>query len=202
MRRSEVALVVALSVWASAVLYGQTHGLGRTLSPEEIRKYDALIPPSGEGLPAGSGTAEKGKAIYAAQCARCHGATGREGPEDVLVGGIGSLATPKPEKTVGSYWPYATTLWDYLNRAMPFDRPGVLSADDVYSVTAYVLQLNGIVSATDVLDASTLPRIRMPNRDGFVPDARPDTGRKPPIPGLNNRRPQLQPPDRARTSAH
>jgi hypothetical protein len=94
----------------------------------------------------------------------------------VLVGGIGSLGTSKPEKTVGSFWPYATTLWDYLNRAMPFDRPGVLSADDVYSVTAYVLQLNGIVSATDVLDASTLPKIRMPNRDGFVPDGRPDTG--------------------------
>jgi S-disulfanyl-L-cysteine oxidoreductase SoxD len=158
--------------------FGQTYGLGRSVSPEEIRKYDALIPPSGDGLPAGSGTAEKGKGIYAAQCARCHGATGREGPEDVLVGGIGSLGTTKPEKTVGSYWPYATTLWDYLNRAMPFDRPGVLSADDVYSVTAYVLQLNGVVSATDVLDAKSLPKIRMPNRDGFVPDPRPDTGKK------------------------
>jgi mono/diheme cytochrome c family protein len=178
MRRFEVVLLVALGVWASAVVHGQTYGLGRPVSADAIRKFGALIPPSGEGLPAGSGTAEKGKAIYAAQCARCHGATGREGPEDVLVGGIGSLATPKPDKTVGSYWPYATTLWDYLNRAMPFDRPGVLSADDVYSVTAYVLQLNGIVSSTDVLDASTLPKIRMPNRDGFVPDARPDTSKK------------------------
>jgi cytochrome c len=178
MRRFELLAAVALCAWASAVLHAQTYGLGRGVSPEEIRRHDALIPPGGEGLPAGSGTAEKGKAIYAAQCARCHGATGREGPEDVLVGGIGSLATPKPEKTVGSYWPYATTLWDYLNRAMPFDRPGVLSADDVYSVTAYVLQLNGIVSATDVLDANSLPKIRMPNRDGFVPDPRPDAGKK------------------------
>ena len=178
MRRFEFLLVAALCLWASAVLLGQTYGLGRRLSVEEIRKYDALIPPSGEGLPPGSGTAEKGKAIYAAQCARCHGATGREGPEDVLVGGIGSLATPKPEKTVGSYWPYATTLWDYLNRAMPFDRPGVLPADDVYSVTAYLLQLNGIVSPTDVLDAKSLPMVRMPNRDGFVPDGRPDAGAK------------------------
>jgi mono/diheme cytochrome c family protein len=178
MRRFEVLAALALCAWASALLHGQTYGLGRSVPLEEIRKYDALIPPSGEGLPAGSGTAEKGKAIYAAQCARCHGATGREGPEDVLVGGMGSLGTPKPAKTVGSYWPYATTLWDYLNRAMPFDRPGVLSADDVYSVTAYVLQLNGVVSATDVLDATSLPKIRMPNRDGFIPDPRPDTGTK------------------------
>ena len=168
MRRFELALVAGLSMWG-AVLYAQTHGLGRSVSADEIRKYGALIPPSGEGLPPGSGTAEKGKAIYAAQCARCHGATGREGPEDVLVGGIGSLGTAKPEKTLGSYWPYATTLWDYLNRAMPFDRPGVLSPDDVYAVTAYLLQLNGILSATDVVDANTLPKIRMPNRDGFAP---------------------------------
>jgi mono/diheme cytochrome c family protein len=179
MRRCEIAVTLALCAWGAAIVHSQTYGLGRHVSPEEIRKYDVLIPPSGAGLPAGSGTAERGKAIYAAQCARCHGATGREGPEDVLVGGIGSLATAKPEKTVGSYWPYATTLWDYLNRAMPVDRPGMLSADDVYSVTAYVLHLNGIVSATEVLDANTLPRIRMPNRDGFIPDARPDTGKKP-----------------------
>lgn len=178
MRRYDLVAALAICVWAAAVVHAQTHGLGRPLSAEEIRKYDALIPPSGAGLPVGSGTAEKGKAIYATQCARCHGATGREGPEDVLVGGIGTLATAKPEKTVGSYWPHATTLWDYLNRAMPFDRPGVLSPDDVYAVTAYVLHLNGIVSATDVLDANTLPKIRMPNRDGFIPDRRPDTGRK------------------------
>jgi mono/diheme cytochrome c family protein len=123
-------------------------------------------------LPPGSGTAEKGKAVYAAQCARCHGATGREGPEDVLVGGIGSLGTARPLKTVGSYWPYATTLWDYINRAMPFDRPGVMSADEVYAVVAFVLQLNGVISTTDVVDATTLPKIRMPNRDGFLPDTR------------------------------
>ena len=158
---------------------GPTFGLGKPAAEAEIRKYDRFIAPSGTNLPPGSGTAERGKAIYASQCARCHGATGREGPEDVLVGGIGSLATPKPQKTVGSYWPYATTLWDYVNRAMPFDRPGMLPPDDVYSVVAYVLQLNGIVSATDVVDANTVPKIRMPNRDGFVPDARPDTGRRP-----------------------
>lgn len=151
---------------------GPTYGLGRPVTPEEIRRLDISISPSGEGLPPGSGTGERGKAVFAAQCARCHGATGREGPEDVLVGGIGSLASANPQKTVGSYWPYATTLFDYVRRAMPFDRPGVLSADEVYSVVAYVLQLNGIVSASDVVDAETLPKIRMPNRDGFVPDER------------------------------
>jgi S-disulfanyl-L-cysteine oxidoreductase SoxD len=157
---------------------GPTYGLGRPAGDAEIRKYDRFIPPSGANLPPGSGTAEKGKAIYAAQCARCHGATGREGPEEVLAGGIGSLTSPKPQKTVGSYWPYATTLWDYVNRAMPFDRPGMLPPDDVYSVVAYVLQLNGIVSPNDVVDAKNLPAIRMPNRDGFVPDGRPDTGKR------------------------
>lgn len=173
--------VLAFCILLSALLvrvHGQGYGLGRPASAEEIRKHDSLIPPSGAGLPAGSGTAEKGKAIYAAQCARCHGATGREGPEDVLVGGIGSLATARPLKTVGSYWPYATTVWDYINRSMPFDRPGMLPPDDVYSVVAYVLQLNGIVSTTDVLDATSLPKIRMPNREGFIPDGRPDTGKR------------------------
>jgi cytochrome c len=166
---------LACAAAATASLGAQGYGLGRPLTAEEIRKHDAMIPPTGTGLPPGSGTAEKGKAIFAAQCARCHGATGREGPNDALVGGAGSLTTAKPRKTVGSYWPYATTVWDYVNRAMPFDRPGVLSPDEVYSVVAYVLQLNGIVSATDVIDAKTLPGIRMPNREGFIPDARPDT---------------------------
>jgi cytochrome c len=165
-------------VESKAVAQGPTYGLGRPIGEGDIRKHDTFVPPSGENLPTGRGTAEQGKAVYAAQCARCHGATGREGPEEPLVGGIGSLATPKPQKTVGSFWPYATTLWDYINRAMPFDRPGVLSPDDVYSVTAFVLQLNGIVSASDVLDAQTLPRVKMPNREGFVADPRPDTGKK------------------------
>jgi cytochrome c len=177
MRRFSLALAIALCGWSFAV-YGspeglsQTHGLGRPATADEIKRLDAIIPPSGAGLPAGRGTADKGKAIYAAQCARCHGATGREGPEDVLVGGLGTLTSGRPVRTVGSYWPYATTLWDYINRAMPFDRPGMLPPDDVYSVTAFVLQLNGIVAATDVLDATTLPKIQMPNRTGFVPGGR------------------------------
>ena len=106
----------------------------------------------------------------------CHGPTGTEGPQDVLAGGQGSLATAAPRKTVGSYWPFATTLWDYINRAMPFDHPSTMTADEVYATTAYVLFLNGIVGERDVLDEKTLPQIKMPNRNGFTADPRPDIG--------------------------
>jgi cytochrome c len=123
-----------------------------------------------------------GKDVYTARCATCHGPSGVEGPQDVLVGGRGSLAAKaasRPLKTVGSYWPYATTLWDYIRRAMPFDHPGTLTTDEVYGSTAYVLFLNGIIGERDVLDQNTLPRIAMPNRNGFVADPRPDVLRKP-----------------------
>jgi len=119
-----------------------------------------------------------GEQIYKQQCARCHGpkAEGDIGP--VLVGGQGTLRTARPLKTVGSFWPYATTLWDYINRAMPFDKPGLLKPSEVYAVAAYILNLNGIIGEGDVMDAKTLPKVRMPNRDGFVPDPRPDVGEK------------------------
>lgn len=171
-----IAAVAALA--ASAAVRAQQFGLGRTPTADEIRRLDSSIPPSGEGLPPGSGTVERGKAVYEVQCLRCHGATGREGPEEALAGGRGSLATAKPLKTVGSFWPYATTLWDYVNRAMPFDRPGTLPADEVYAAVAYVLRLNDIIADGDVIDATTLPKIRMPNRDGFVADDRPDVGKR------------------------
>src|SRR5512140_709524 len=174
--KSYVAAMTIIIVAAAAVsAQSPRYHVGRAPTPEEIQAWDIAVGPDGRGLPAGSGTAVRGKAVYAAQCARCHGATAREGPEAPLVGGIGTLATAHPVKTVGSYWPYATTLWDYVNRAMPFDRPGMLSADDVYATVAYVLFLNGIVRESDTLDRRTLPQIRMPNRDGFEPDPRPDT---------------------------
>ena len=106
--------------------------------------------------------------IYLAKCARCHGADGQGGPADKLVGGVGSLTSPHPIKTVGSYWPYATTLFDYIRRAMPYDRPASLGDDEVYAVSAYVLKLNGIVSEDLELNRKSLPRVEMPNRDGFV----------------------------------
>jgi cytochrome c len=154
-----------------------TYGLGRAPTPDEIRAWNVTIPPDGKGLPPGSGTATSGKAVYTERCASCHGEKGDDGKYDPLVGGRGTLATDKPVKTVGSYWPYATTLWSYINRAQPFDEPGSLTHEQVYAVTAFLLYLNGVIGETDVLDARTLPAVKMPNRDGFVPDSRPDVGR-------------------------
>jgi cytochrome c len=167
-----VAIVTLLSLSARA--QSPTYGVGRPPTPDEIKAWDIAVGPSGRELPAGNGTAEHGKTVYADKCARCHGATGKEGPQSVLVGGTGTLKTAKPLKTVGSYWPYATTLWDYVNRAMPFDRPGTLSADEVYASTAYVLFLNGLVGERDQIDANALRKLVMPNRNGFVSDPRPD----------------------------
>ena len=152
-----------------------TYKLGRTPSAQELRALDIDVLPDGRGLPPGSGTAAAGKVLYDARCVTCHGATGKEGPQDILVGGRGTLATEKPLKTVGSYWPYATTLFDYISRAMPFDHPGTLTTDQVYAATAYVLFINDIVGECDVVSHETLPKIAMPNRAGFVADTRPDT---------------------------
>ena len=151
----------------------QRSGLGRTPAPAALASIDIDVLPDGRGLPSGSGTASDGRAIYASRCASCHGASGAEGPDHVIAGGRGTLTTLRPMKTVGSYWPYATTLWDYINRAMPYDRPGALSANEVYAVTAFVLHLNGIVAEGDVLTERTLPQVKMPNRDGFVREVRP-----------------------------
>jgi cytochrome c len=156
------------------------YGVGRAPTPQEIGAMDLSIPPDGTGLPEGRGTAAEGRDVYARRCARCHGAKGEGGDEpkqSPLIGGRGTLKTLKPLKTVGSYWPYAPTIWDYVNRAMPLDRPGTLTHSQVYSLVAFLLHMNGIMGENDILDAKTLPRIRMPNRDGFVPDTRPDVGK-------------------------
>src|SRR5262245_31768539 len=165
-----VALVAAATVSAQSPAYQ----VGRTPTPEEIRERGSAIAPDGAGLPQGSGTVAAGQELFAAQCARCHGPAGEGDIGARLVGGQGTLATPRPLKTVGSFWPYATTLWDYVNRAMPFDRPGLLEPPEVYAAVAYVLNLNGIIAEDQVMDATSLPKVKMPNRDGFVPDARPD----------------------------
>jgi len=144
-------------------------GLGQTPTAAQIRGWDIDVRADGAGLPAGSGSVVQGQAIYAARCLACHGANGEQGPAPRLAGGQGTLATKSPVLTVGSYWPYATTLYDYIHRAMPLDRPQSLTPDEVYAVTAYTLHLNGIVKADAVLDAQSLAAIRMPNRDGFRP---------------------------------
>jgi cytochrome c len=154
------------------------YGVGRTPTPQEIHAQDISIAPDGTGLPPGSGTDVQGKEVYASRCARCHGGQGQGGDEGALVGGQGSLRTPKPLKTVGSYWPYATTLFDYIRRVMPFKQPGTLTANQVYALSAHILHLNGIIAEDAVMDAKTLPKVTMPNRTGFVPDPRPDTGSK------------------------
>lgn len=152
------------------------NGVGRAASLSEIAARDITIFPSGAGLPAGRGSAAEGAHVYQAQCAVCHGDRG-QGRDDVyppLAGGIGTLMSKEPQLTVGSYWPYATTVFDYTRRAMPYQAPGSLSADEAYAVTAFMLYLNGIVAEHDMLDAKSLPLVHMPNRDGFVGDPRPD----------------------------
>src|SRR5437867_5331470 len=180
MSKGSAVIGVVLLLAASIPLASQspTFGVGRPPTPEEFRELATAIAPDGNGLPEGSGTVAAGREVFAAQCARCHGpkAEGDVGP--ILVGGQGTLATTKPLKTVGSFWPYATTLWDYINRAMPFDKPGLLKPSEVYATAAYVLYLNGIIRDVDVMDSKTLPKVRMPNRDGFVSDPRPDVGDK------------------------
>jgi hypothetical protein len=141
--------------------------LGRHATPAEIAALDIDVSPDGAGLPAGSGSTTEGAPIYAARCAHCHGPTGEGGPADRLVGGVGSLAGSAPILTTGSFWPYATTLFDYLRRAMPYDSPGSLSANEVYALTAFLLERNGVIEASARLDAASLPAVRMPNRDGF-----------------------------------
>ena len=154
-----------------------TYGVGRAPSAEEVKEWDLTIPPDGQGLLPGSGTAVLGEAIYGERCTSCHGEKGDDPKYNVLVGGRGTLTTDKPVKSVGSFWQYAPTLWSYIRRAQPLDEPGSLTADQVYAVTAYLLHLNGIIGEQDVMDAKTLPLVKMPNRGGFVPDPRPDVGK-------------------------
>ncbi|QSN64509.1 c-type cytochrome [Caballeronia sp. M1242] len=147
--------------------------IGTPLNATEIAAWNIDVAPDGRGLPAGSGDVATGAHIFAAKCAACHGANGEGGLGDRLIGGRGTLASDKPVRTVGSYWPYATTLFDYIRRAMPYNAPQSLSADEVYALSAWILNRNGIVPDDARLDAHSLAAIRMPNRDGFVPDPRP-----------------------------
>jgi mono/diheme cytochrome c family protein len=172
--------VIALATCIAAQAQAPSYHLGRTPTQQEIRAWDISISPQGEGLPPGSGMAKEGAKIYAERCAECHGKSGTESETSAnarraapaLVGGQGTLNTPNPVRTIGSFWPFATTVWDYINRTMPLFAEGSLSADEVYAVTAFLLYRNAIIRESDVMDARTLPKVRMPNRDGFVP-ARP-----------------------------
>jgi len=152
---------------------------GSPATPEQIAGWDIDVRPDGQGLPPGKGSVDEGAETFQTHCSSCHGTFGEGmGRYPKLSGGIGSLADDRPEKTVGSYWPYATTLWDYVHRAMPFYAPQSLTDNQVYSLVAYILNLNNIVDADFVASQDNLASVQMPNRDGFYrPDPRPDTPR-------------------------
>jgi cytochrome c len=175
MRKSRTLMlaVVMLACATTAQAQGR-YDIGRPATPAEIAGWNIDIDRYGHNLPPGSGSVSHGREVFAQQCAACHGANGEGGIGEQLVGGQGTLATPKPVKTVGSYWPYAPTLFDYIRRAMPQNAPESLSNDDVYAVSAYILNLNGLLSADAILDARTLSEVKMPNRKMFVDDPRPD----------------------------
>jgi cytochrome c len=165
-----IAAIATLSACATQAPGGKPPAFGAPVSAAEIARWDISIPPSGEGLPVGSGTAREGAPVYEQKCLVCHGVKGVGKPADALAGGIGSLATKTPLRTVGSYWQYPTTLFDYVRRAMPITTPLTLSNAEVYALTAYILNLNGIIGENEPMNAQTLPRVKMPNRDGFVSD--------------------------------
>ena len=196
-----IAWALAPVFCAAALAQGPVYQLGRVPTAEEIQALNIDIPPSGKGLPQGSGTAKQGAEIFARKCAACHGTTGAEGPSlpnrwpytdgirsvPPLRGGEGTLDKPEPVRTIGSFWPFATTIFDYLHRAMPPKREGTLSANELYALTAFLLFQNRIIGEAHVIDAQSLPKVQMPNRNGFVPP-KPERWWKPGIPSPDSYR--------------
>jgi mono/diheme cytochrome c family protein len=165
------AMICAALVISTAPACGaDAPRFGQPIAPADLAPWDISVGPDGAGLPPGRGTPREGEAVYTAKCQACHGEKGVGRPNDVLVGGFGTIASDRPAlKTVGSYWPYAVTLFDYVRRAMPYYETKALTNDEVYAVAAYILHLNGVIGADDALDAQSLPKVKMPNRDGFIP---------------------------------
>jgi|SRR5687767_1837788 len=157
---------VAVVAFGSSLVMAQ--GLGTPITEAEIAAWDISVMPDGRGLPAGSGTPEQGSKVFAAKCALCHGPEAKGGTNAALVGGAPLTNGIDTPKTIANFWPYATTLFDFTRRAMPWQQPRTLSDDEVYAVTAYILALNKIIGPNDMMNAQTLPKVRMPNRDGFV----------------------------------
>jgi S-disulfanyl-L-cysteine oxidoreductase SoxD len=167
---SSTAVAIALLALAGNTpsMSQDAPNLGRPATPAEIAGWDISIPPDGTGLPPGNGTSEQGAVVYTQKCQSCHGEKGAGKPNDQLVGGQGTLTSKSPVRTIGSYWPYATTVFDYVRRAMPYTQSQSLTNEEVYAVTAYLLHLNGIIGAQDVMNSQTLPQVKMPNRDNFI----------------------------------
>ncbi len=173
-KASLAGLAAILALAAPAVAADDTTPsphLGHKVSEADLAFWDRSIQPDGRNLPKGSGNAREGKKVFAERCATCHGDTGANSPFHLpaLVGGVGSLASDHPVMTTGSFWPYATTVFDYVRRAMPYDAPKSLTPSELYAVTAFLLNRSGIISETKVLNEKTLPKVKMPNRDGFIP---------------------------------
>lgn len=161
-------ILTLCGLWAAGIAAQETPGLGVPVDAADAAAWDISIGPDGAGLPPGSGTPSQGKAIYEAKCMACHGADGQGQINDRLAGGHGTLTSATPVKTIGSYWPYATTVFDYVRRAMPLTQPMSLTDDEVYALTAYLLAVNDVIDDDATMNASTLPRVKMPNRDNFV----------------------------------
>jgi len=170
--REALALVALLALAGGACATTRTAlegpNLGRAATAAEVAGWDISIAPDGSGLPAGSGTPQQGAVVYTVKCQACHGGKGAGQPNDRLVGGHGTLASRTPVRTIGSYWPYATTVFDYVRRAMPYTQPRTLTDDEIYAVTAYLLNLNGIIGGSDVMNAQTLPKVKMLNQGNFI----------------------------------
>ena len=171
--RDLASVAVALAVVGCASAGGipratESPNLGREATPAQIAGWDISVGPDGVGLPSGQGAPARGAAVYEQKCQACHGAKGAGQPNDRLVGGHGTLASKAPVRTIGSYWPYATTVFDYVRRSMPYIQPQSLSDNEVYAVTAYLLNLNGIIGENDEMNAQTLPKVKMPNQSNFI----------------------------------
>src|SRR5207237_4739960 len=162
------AVIVLVALGCARATVVETPNLGRPATADQIAGWDISVGPDGVGLPPGGGTAAKGAVVYAQKCQACHGAAGAGQPNDRLVGGQGTLAGKAPVRTIGSYWPYATTVFDYVRRSMPYIQTQSLSDNEVYAVTAYLLNLNGIIGENDEMNAQTLPKVTMPNQSNFI----------------------------------
>jgi cytochrome c len=166
--RRRIPLLAVILAWSFTCVHAQSPQLGEPVDDRELAMIDFTIMPDGRGLPEGGGNASQGAQLYVLHCSACHGVTGVEGPNDRLAGGHGTLTTKTPVKTVGSYWPHATTVFDFIRRAMPYNAPGTLSNDEIYALTAYLLFANDIVGEAQWMDRQSLPAVKMPNRDNFL----------------------------------
>jgi cytochrome c len=160
---------MVLAACATGLAQSRPYNVGSVPPPEEVRAFDVRVGPSGKELPPGSGTAKEGATLYAQRCAACHGKNGDGGTANRLVAKAPADAENGPDHGTIAYYPYATIAWDFINRSMPANKPGSLSANEVYAVTAFLLFRNGIIQESDAMDAKSLPKVQMPNRNGFVP---------------------------------